>query len=81
MEQWLRTQQARLVEPVRRLPLGAPTDPDQIPNDPWEAAIAQARHEIRELIETGDLDHDELTTPWIEQWAADIYRGDDFTND
>lgn len=36
-------------------------------SDPWKAAIAQARSEIRALIGSGDLDHDELTLPWIEQ--------------
>lgn len=40
---------------------------------PWERAIAQARAEIRALIESGDLDHDEITTGWIETWAAEIY--------
>lgn len=74
MEHWLHTQRARLSESARQLPVRAPAMPDPSPSDAWEAAIAQARSEIRALIESGDLDHDELTAPWIEQWAADIYR-------
>jgi hypothetical protein len=74
MAQWVAAQQARLSGPPLRLPHHRPTDPDAAPSDSWKAAIAQARTEIRELIESGDLDHDEITAPWIEQWAADIYR-------
>ena len=28
--------------------------------------------EIRALIESGDLEHDEVTEAWVEQWAADL---------
>ena len=38
------------------------------------ALIAAPRAEINALIEEGQLDHDELIEPWIEQWAADLYR-------
>lgn len=41
---------------------------------PWEQAIAQARAEIRSLVEDGDIGHEDVTTLWVEQWAADIYR-------
>ena len=58
----------------QQLPQGLSAPTDCPPSDPWERAIAQARAEIRDLIEIGDLEHDELTAPWIEQWAADIYR-------
>lgn len=75
LEHWVAGQQRRLTGRAQRLPQQLHADPDTLPNDPWEAAIAQARAEIRELIETGDLDHDEITAPWVEQWAADIYRG------
>ena len=74
LEQWIDAQQQRLVCRPRRLPMIAPRSAPLVPTDPWEAAIAQARAEIRALIESGDLGHDELTFPWIEQWAADIYR-------
>jgi hypothetical protein len=74
LERWLFAQQDRLSQPPRRLPSIARVQDSAVPSDPWEAAIGQARSEIRALIESGDLDHDELTLPWIEQWAADIYR-------
>lgn len=74
MEHWVRAQHARLHHPHRQLPVQAPASVPPWPDDPWEAAIAEAREQIRELIESGDLDHDEITTGWIEQWAADIYR-------
>lgn len=74
MEQWLRKQHARLAHPTRRLPVPREVPLLIAPEDPWERAIVQARREIRDLIESGDLDHDEATALWIEQWAADIYR-------
>lgn len=74
LEQWVDAQRARLKEGPRQLPQIRPARLSPLPVDPWEAAIAQARAEIRDLIEAGELDHDELTAPWIEQWAADIYR-------
>lgn len=74
MEHWFSVQQSRLSMAPRRLPVQPHADPDALPSDPWEAAIAQARMQIRTLIEEGELEHDELTTPWIEQWAADINR-------
>lgn len=74
MERWVSAQRARLIRPPHQLPQIQSTPRDPRPADLWEAAIAQARSEIRDLIEGGELDHDELTMPWIEQWAADIYR-------
>ncbi|HEX7854988.1 MAG TPA: hypothetical protein VF503_14965 [Sphingobium sp.] len=74
MESWIDAQNARLAERPQQLPQGLPPPADPPVSDPWEQAIAQARAEIRDLIESGDLEHDELTAPWIEQWAADIYR-------
>lgn len=76
MEQWLAGQRRRLAGRPRRLPQQRSAVADPLPIDPWEAAIAQARIEIRELIESGDLDHDEVFEPWIEQWAADIFHGE-----
>lgn len=74
MAHWLGVQRARLRQPTRRLPFQPMVLPTLEPDDPWEAAIAQARREMRDLIESGDLDHDEVTALWVEQWAADIYR-------
>ena len=74
MEHWVRMQHRRLRQASRQLPV-QPLAPSPIrPEDPWELAIAEARAEIRALIESGDLDHDEVTALWVEQWAADIYR-------
>ena len=73
-DHWTRTQLARLREPAKRLPLVAPSLDVQATSDPWEAAIVAARAEIRALIESGDLEHDEVTEAWVEQWAADLYR-------
>ena len=74
MARWVGAQLGRLASHPLRLPHHRPAEPDSVPTAPWETAIAQARAEIRELIESGDLDHDEVTAPWIEQWATDIYR-------
>lgn len=74
MELWVCSQHARMRQAQRQLPMQVPVAEPARPDDPWEAAIAEARQQIRELIEFGDLDHDETTAPWIEQWAADIYR-------
>lgn len=74
LEHWVGAQRDRLSSRPRRLPSVARPPVTITPSDPWELAIAQARMEIRALIESGDLEHDELTLPWIEQWAADIYR-------
>jgi hypothetical protein len=74
MQSWVGAQHDRLNGRPLQLPQTLPPPGDCTPSDPWEAAIARARAEMRDLIESGDLDHDELTAPWIEQWAADIYR-------
>jgi hypothetical protein len=51
-----------------------PSSTEPIPSvDLWERAIARARAEARDLIESGDLSHDEITAGWIEAWAADLY--------
>lgn len=75
MERWFHRQCGRTLAPPATLPEAAerillPARND----DPWEAAIATARAQIRELIETGDLDHNEITAGWIEAWAADLYQ-------
>lgn len=71
MERWTRRQFARLTEPARWLPHQIESVPVPSTMDPWSRAIQRARREIRELIESGDLDHDEITAGWIEQWEAD----------
>ncbi|MFD2429603.1 hypothetical protein ACFSUK_18635 [Sphingobium scionense] len=77
MERWARRQYARSARapaPIQgELPLGPD---DRPPRDPWEKAIAQARAEIRTLIEEGQLSHDEISEPWIAQWAADIFQAE-----
>ena len=74
MEHWTAAQLDRSRESARYAPIAAPTPPQAIASDPWEQAISRARAEIRDLIESGDLAHDEITTAWIEAWAADIYQ-------
>lgn len=74
MERWLSSQTQRLVGTSRQMPIQPPAATPARLDDPWERAIAQARAELRELIEGGDLDHDEVTAGWVEQWAADIFR-------
>ena len=74
MERWYRTQCARLLEPPRFVTEAADIPVRPPPLDPWEQAIAQARAEIRDLIETGELDHDAITDAWAEGWAADIWH-------
>src|SRR3546814_5789237 len=81
MPLWLCRQHARLDRPSRRLPMQPEMPPQPEPADPWERAIAQARREIPDLIETGDLDHDEMTARWVEQWAADIFRSEEHTSE
>ncbi|BDD65984.1 hypothetical protein Sj15T_10050 [Sphingobium sp. TA15] len=84
MERWTARQLQRRSEPARprqgELGLGAP---EPRPADRWQRAIAQAYQEIRAKIEMGDLDHNEITAGWIQEWAADIYtaeEGDDAQN-
>ncbi len=73
MERWTIAQLARLREQPRYAAEIA-IHPEPSPStDPWERAIAQARTEARDLIESGDLSHDEITAGWIETWAADLY--------
>lgn len=73
MERWYRRQCGRAVAPPIALPEAADTPSRPLrKTDPWEEAIIAARAEIRDLIETGDLDHDQITAAWIEQWATDI---------
>ncbi|WP_242121377.1 DUF7221 family queuine tRNA-ribosyltransferase-like protein [Sphingomonas lacusdianchii] len=77
MERWTSTQLDRLAEAPRHLdPAAAVPVQHNVPSDPWEAAIVRAREQIRDLIESGDLSHDEVTAAWVEAWAADLYHGD-----
>src|SRR3546814_14042960 len=75
MQAWTASQFARLrgSAALRQPELFLP-QPDPQPADAWEQAIAQARAEIRTLVEDGDIGHEDVTTLWVEQWAADIYR-------
>src|SRR3546814_5788205 len=72
MALWLCRQHARLDRPSRRLPMQPEMPPQPEPADPWERAIAQARREIRDLIETGDLDHDEMTARRSEEHTSEL---------
>ena len=75
LERWYRQQCARTASPSRLLPeADEAVPPSPGPVDPWEDAITLARQQIRDLIESGDLDHDEITAGWVEAWAADLFH-------
>lgn len=74
MERWTGTQLDRLREPPQRVPPAYRSAAASVSIDPWEIAIRQARSQIRALIESGDLAHDEVTAGWVEAWAADLHR-------
>jgi len=73
MTRWFLRQRRAACGPPRLVPPVVRPRQNMPPCDPWEVAMAKARQEIGALIETGDLDHDELTECWVEQWAADNY--------
>lgn len=72
MERWTAAQLDRLQTVPRHAVPTPPAATRQASGDPWEQAIAQAHEEIRSLIESGDLSHDEITAGWVETWAADL---------
>jgi hypothetical protein len=74
LERWVFEQTRRRRQTPRRMRVQPIPEDAPWPSNRWESAIALAREEIRDLIESGDLDHDEITLCWVEQWAADIYR-------
>jgi hypothetical protein len=74
LERWFHVQHARLREPATRLTIEPAAANDDGVHGPWEQAIADARREIRDLIESGDLDHTEITAGWVEQWAAELHH-------
>jgi len=76
MERWTIAQLDRLLEQPCHAPTTAPAAVPTPSADPWERAIARARAEIRDLIASGDLSHDEITAGWIETWAADLMAGE-----
>ena len=75
LEAWTETQFRRAASPCAAVQseLLFPTS-DVKSSDPWQAAIAAARAQIRDLIEEGQLDHDAMTEAWIQEWAADLYN-------
>lgn len=77
MEHWYRRQSARLLKPARHVQPEAAeitSQLDAVTANRWDRAIHLAREQIRDLIESGDLAHDEITSAWIEEWAAGIYH-------
>jgi hypothetical protein len=73
MTRWFLRQRRAASGPSRQLAATLRPRPKLAPCGQWEAAIAKAREQIGALIESGDLDHDELTACWVEQWAAEIF--------
>jgi hypothetical protein len=72
MERWTIAQLDRLLQQPCHAPAMTPMAVPAPSTDPWERAIARARAEVRDLIASGDLTHDEITAGWIEAWAADL---------
>ncbi|MBN8847378.1 MULTISPECIES: hypothetical protein [unclassified Sphingomonas] len=72
MTRWVEAQTRAATARGQRLPPFAVPTPDPIITVPRESAIARARQEINDLIESGDLDHDDIVESWIEAWAADL---------
>lgn len=72
MTSWFLRQRRAACRPPKQLQIGMTRTAEHPPDSPWERALALARTELNDLIETGDLGHDEITEPWLEQWAADI---------
>lgn len=75
LERWVGAQRARLARRPHQLPQVRLTPHDPVSVDPWEVAIAQAREEIRDLIEAGELlgpaDQTALLAASIERDQAD----------
>ena len=73
MDRWLRQQTDRLHSAQRRVNIEAANSaPPADAETAWEAAVRCAHEQIHDLIAQGELEHDALTAPWIEQWAAAI---------
>jgi hypothetical protein len=75
LETWATTQRCRVVSPRRPAQSEFTFDrPAASHTDRWKASIAMAREQIRLLIEAGELDHDEVTAGWVQEWAGDIFQ-------
>ncbi|MBS7671431.1 DUF7221 family queuine tRNA-ribosyltransferase-like protein [Croceicoccus gelatinilyticus] len=84
MEQWVRKQRARIASPrsmsiQRELPQGKGKAPAGTILDELEAL---ARSQINDLIESGDLDHDQIVggrflEEWVMELAAELVPGAD----
>lgn len=59
------------------LPILAPAT--ATPRTPFEACIERAKEEIRQLIEDGEMEHDQITENLILGWAADLLDDTDAT--
>lgn len=70
MERWATTQAERLETGIgafqHHLPLAAPP----CRTSGWEAALAEAREEIRQLIAEGEIGADQIVETWVAEWAA-----------
>lgn len=70
MDSWYRRQRSRLEQPGRtpitsvELALG-----DPLPRDPIEAAMEEAREEMRRLMEAGEIEWSDLTDGRVAEWA------------
>lgn len=72
MVAWCQNQQRRLRECSNyQIPLTLSLS-EKVPQDVWQAALLRARSEILDLIEGGELDHDDNIERWIFDVAADL---------
>ena len=79
MEDWLGRQRQRLAKPdfAFQGSLLIPTRERVGSLSPFERAVEQAREELRELIENGELEHDQIIERWVYERAGEIISGCD----
>lgn len=71
LEAWVLRQHQRLTEKPKRMAIQAAAAQTWRRLSPWEKALADARSEIRDLIEAGELDFRMVSARWVHDWALD----------
>jgi len=75
MRRWTERQMARAGKSVPSQIMFDLETPEPRALDPWSCALAEACEEIRAMIADGEIAYDQITSGWIEQWAADTMAG------
>lgn len=74
MGAWYGKQRARVARrgsrPAATARLDLPVRP--APADPWEAKLARARDEMRDLLAEGEMDWPQMNERWAWEWAGDL---------